>query len=88
MSASQRYRTGNVPELNVLNLKKDNNFNAFVTSNIESSKRKERGKGKKWNKILQNLKQRLEADSVRESSDRAFYYGENSFEGRYVILSK
>jgi hypothetical protein len=52
MSASQRYRTGNVPELNVLNLKKDNNFNAFVTSNIESLKRKERGKGKKWNKIL------------------------------------
>ena len=51
MSASQRYRTENVPELNVLNLKKDNNFNAFVTSNIESLKRKERGKGKIWNKI-------------------------------------
>jgi hypothetical protein len=36
MSASQRHRTGNVPDLNVLNLKKDNNFNASVTSNIES----------------------------------------------------
>ena len=35
MSASQRYRTGNMPGLNVLNLKKDNNFNASVTSNIE-----------------------------------------------------
>jgi hypothetical protein len=50
MSATQRYRTGNLPELNVLNLKKDNNFNASVTFNIESSKRKERGKGKIWNK--------------------------------------
>ena len=35
MSASQRYRTGNMPELNVLNLKKNNNFNASITSNIE-----------------------------------------------------
>ena len=87
MSASQRYRTGNVPELNVLNLKKDNNFNAFVTSNIESSKRKERGKGKIWNKILE-FESGLEGDGVRQSSDRAFYYGENSLEGRYVILSK
>jgi hypothetical protein len=87
MSASQRYRTGNVPELNVLNLKKDNNFNAFVASNIESSKRKERGKGKKWSKILE-FESGLDADSVRESCDRAFYYGENSLEGRYVILSK
>ena len=87
MSASQRYRTGNMPELNVLNLKKDNNFNASVTSNIEWSKRKERGKGKIWNKILE-FESGLEADGVRESSDRAFYYGENSLEGRYVILSK
>ena len=87
MSASQRNRTGNVPELNVLNLKKDNNFYASVTSNIEWSKRKERGKGKIWNKILE-FESGLEADGVRESSDRAFYYGENSLKGRYVILSK
>jgi hypothetical protein len=87
MSASQRNRTGNVPELNVLNLKKDNNFYASVTSNIESSKRKERGKGKIWNKILE-FESGLEGDGVRQSSDRAFYYGENSLEGRYVILSK
>ena len=87
MSASQRYRTGNVPELTVLNLKKDNNFNASVTSNIEWSKRKERGKGKIWNKILE-FESGLEADGVTESNDRAFNYGENSLEGRYVILSK
>jgi hypothetical protein len=87
MSASQRNRTGNVPELNVLNLKKDNHFYASVTSNNESSKRKERGKGKIWNKILE-FESGLEGDGVRQSSDRAFYYGENSLEGRYVILSK
>jgi hypothetical protein len=71
MSASQRYRTVNVPELNVLNLKKDNNFNASVTSNIESSKRKEfieyftkttkkrseldKPFHKKWSDLLQEL---------------------------------
>jgi hypothetical protein len=44
MSTSQRNRTGNVPELNVLNLRKDNNLNASLnSSNIESSNRK-RGK--------------------------------------------
>ena len=51
MSTSQRNRTGNVPELNVLSLRKDNKLNAAVSSNIESSNRKRRGKGKKWNKI-------------------------------------
>ena len=87
MSTSQRNRTGNVPELNVLNLRKDNNLNASLnSSNIESSNRK-RGKGKIWNKILE-FESGLEGDGVRQSSDRAFFYGENPLEGRYVILSK
>jgi hypothetical protein len=85
MSTSQRNRTGNVPELNVLNLRKDNNLNASLnSSNIESSNRK-RGKGKIWNKIRE-FESGIEADCVRESSEWAFSYGGNSLEGRYVIL--